>query len=217
MPRPRGQPDPDECASWDYKRHPGLSTVARVCGEFEQKIRNSPDSQLHALTDTSYFHRAMFRDAVPTACDYLAGNYRGSDYACLKHRNVAMGRRRGAPCEQVASRMASFHTDVRAVLAALDSLHRRLGLHAEFREALIRYVALVVSQFQDIHPYADGNGHVARLLVWVIMGHFFMVPRSWWLHENPGTDWDERVALHQRGHTAPLEDFLYDSLLPRCG
>lgn len=202
----------DECANWDYKRHPGAPTVRATCGEFLVKIRMAPDSQISALRDTKPFHFAFFKQAVPHACTYLAGEYRGSDHACLKHRVVGMGGRCGAPCAEVERLMRDFHDATRLSLAVMDSSYVAVGQAPEFLLDLVAFIAQVVSSFQDIHPYADGNGHIGRLLVWVIMGHYQLLPERWWLHDNPGRDWDEAVSEHQRGNTRPLQEFLLTTL-----
>lgn len=202
----------DECARWDYKSHPGLSNVASTCGEFIQQIRTSPDSQASALRNTKPFHAAMFRHAVPPACIYLAGEYRGSDHSCLKFRDVGMGGRTGAPCLEVERLMRDFHFALTVSINTLDSRYKISGESPEFLHDLVLFTAQAISDFQDIHPYADGNGHVARLLAWVITGHFDLQPNEWWLHDNPRNGWDDAVQAHQEGNPMLLQAFLMTTL-----
>lgn len=203
----------DECANWDYKKQPTVATVAATCNEFIQKLHAAPDSQVSALRDTRPFHLALFKAAVPPACKYLAGNYRGSDHSCLKHRNVGMGGRAGAPCGEVDRLMINFHAGARLSLGVLEAqLGRKPARSPDTYATLMRYIAETVSTFQDIHPYADGNGHIGRLFVWVVLGHFNLLPEKWWLHENPGLDWDTAVREHQTGDPERLQSFLLHTI-----
>jgi hypothetical protein len=202
----------DECVQWDYNAEHYANSVAICCAEFIEQIRKSPDSQAGALRDTRPFHKAIFRKAVPAACLYLAGEYRGAEYGCLRHREVALGARIGAPCCDVDRLMRDFHVSLRLSLLSLESSLCSSERTPEFLHDVIVFIAQVVSTFQDIHPYADGNGHVGRLLVWVITGHFGMTPAQWWLHKNPGTDWNQAVYAHQTGNPVPLQRFLMSTL-----
>lgn len=203
----------DECVKWDHKKHLAAATVATICDEFIQKLRAAPDSQVSALRDTKPFHHAFFKQAVPQACPYLAGNFRGSDHSCLKHRNVSMADRTGAKCADVDRLMFDFHAATRVALSVLETrLGRKPVPTPEMLVALVTYIAETVSSFQDIHPYADGNGHIGRLLVWVISGHFGLLPLNWWLHENPGSEWNAAVHDHQCGDPLPLQAFLIRTL-----
>lgn len=200
----------DPCALWDYKKDQRVPNVRVVCNEFASKIRLLPDGQFGALRDTRKFHEALFRDAVPAQCAYLAGNYRGSEHSCLRLRVVGMGQRIGASPADVARLMGTFHA---STLVALGYLTGRIGRkpdHAEAYLELARFVADVISNFQDIHPYADGNGHIGRLLAWVVMGHYNLAPAALDIHENPG--WDADVASHQEGNPQPLVRILMERL-----
>jgi fido (protein-threonine AMPylation protein) len=182
----------------------------RTCEQFAEKIRSNPTSQNSILRETRPFHRAMFRRVVPDHCAYLAGGYRGSSFECLRQRNVGMGSRRGANYGQVAQLMDQFHVDLAAMLDGLKVAVTSRSGAAVFAVGVAKVVANAVSRFQLIHPFADGNGHVARLMAWVILANHNMLPQHWRIHENPG--WDVLVSQHQDGTTGPLEAFILRSL-----
>ena len=158
------------------------------------------------MRDTRPFHKAIFRSAVPPACTYLSGQYRGSDFGCLKYRMVGMADRVGARPEDVDSKMADFN----AVLTTrVNGLVHQVGSATDTVDGMAwvaSAIAQAVSSFQDIHPYADGNGHIGRLLVWVMMGQLGLCPRQLPIHTNPG--WDEAVRQHQQGWPSELERFV---------
>jgi hypothetical protein len=120
----------------------------------------------------------------------------------------------GAAASEVGQLMLNFHVATRLSLGVLRSrLGRAPGKSAESVALLVPFIAQTVSTFQDIHPFADGNGHIGRLLVWVVLGHFDMLPDAWWLHQNPGDEWNSAVHAHQVGEVLPLQRFLIESLM----
>jgi hypothetical protein len=77
---------------------------------------------------------------------------------------------------------------IREALAALDSAHdvpdgqvpRAMKLYSA---ALVG--CRVLEWFLRIHPFANGNGHVARLMVTAILGRYGYWPRRWTIDPNP--------------------------------
>lgn len=86
--------------------------------------------------------------------------------------------------------------------ACLDQFERYIALEEEL-PALIR-LALTHYQFEAIHPFADGNGRVGRLLITLLLCDWKILPQpllylSAYLDRNRSAYYDTLLAVSQQG------------------
>ncbi|MDB5941772.1 MAG: Fic/DOC family protein, partial [Ramlibacter sp.] len=72
--------------------------------------------------------------------------------------------------------------------------------------------ASLLTSFYNIHPYANGNGHIGRLLVWVTLHAFGHTPKKMTLHKSPKGYYD-LFDLYRANKKKPLEQFLLTCVL----
>jgi fido (protein-threonine AMPylation protein) len=200
----------DDCNAWDYEQHPAVATVAEACRTFLAELRDNPECKGAALADTRPFHEAMFGQVVPVACPYIAGHYRGEDFPCLRAYNVVFGGHNGTLPVGVQAAMGFFHEDLQASILELRETMTNPGRPLTPAQQLVRLVQLTaatLTRFLTIHPYANGNGHMARLVVWALLGQFKRLPVQWWLDTSPPA-YGPLLTAHRTGNTRPLEVFL---------
>jgi Fic family protein len=107
------------------------------------------------------WHVEMMRGlAVPNPL--FVGRFRGE--RGLENTQVHIGQNRGIPAIDVAAALAEFQETLQRAVKILD---QRIPLGAEPAIDLIRAVidlcAWVHSEWVRIHPFANGNGRIARL------------------------------------------------------
>lgn len=200
----------EDCRNWDYESHPQVSTVEAACASFLTELRAAPSSKTAALADTRPLHAIMFGAVVPTSCSYIAGNYRGQDFECLRDCRVGFWIHEGTPPVGVPLAMEYFHNDLIAGLAELDNavLNTNRPLQGPaFLVRLVQLLAASLTRFFTIHPYANGNGHMGRLIVWAALGKYNRLPIRWWLHGKP-PGYGDYLTAHRNGDPKPLEKFL---------
>ena len=49
-----------------------------------------------------------------------------------------------------------------------------------------RFLSIVFVQFLAIHPYANGNGHIGRLIVWIFLKKLGFSQDFWSVNDRPG-------------------------------
>lgn len=77
---------------------------------------------------------------------------------------------------------------------------------------LVQLLAFVLQQFLTIHPYMDGNGHMGRLLIYVMMCRAGYVPSGWDIDaKQPYAD---ALSDHRSGKPRALEAFLLGVIGP---
>jgi hypothetical protein len=203
----------DDCGAWEYSTHPEYQSVVGYCQQFLLQLRADPASKQFLLEDTRPAHGEMFCRVVPRACPHLAGNYRGSDFECLRNYNVKFGgppAHLGTPALYVMAVVGGFHTDLLAGISELEAAAADPESPLTPAQHLLRVVqvmAFALQRFFTIHPYANGNGHMGRMLVWIGLGRFGMLPTKWWLNASP-PGYGELIDKHRRGDTKPLERYL---------
>jgi len=117
------------------------------------------------------WHRAVYA-GVPLPVPYYAGEVRDSDprFPELIDYEVQVGRLRGVPAGQVPRELELLQTRARNAVAGPDGaipVGRPPATPLELRSVLL-LAANLHGEWVRIHPFANGNGRIARLwVIWV--------------------------------------------------
>ena len=157
----------------------------------------------------------MFKGLTPSECAYLAGNYRGANFGCLIDYAVEVqgDRTVGTPPEYVLIAMAAFGDRVSAILNCLQAASAKPNSVVPEEQKLLHLVvfaAEIHEEFLRIHPYANGNGHMGRLIVWCLLGVFGYWPKSWPLDDRPEpqNEYGQCLMAYRAGSKEPLIQFM---------
>lgn len=114
--------------------------------------------------------------------------------------------------------MDAFHEQLLLLLRDLADAASRInkkkkkGLtEGEYLHAMAEGLANVLECFFTIHPYANGNGHIGRFIVWLSFIRLKRYPRLRWpLNDRP--PYDEAVQQHREGNPEPLRRLLLKTI-----
>jgi fido (protein-threonine AMPylation protein) len=147
--------------------------------QIEQNIRavaariyaDAPRRERPAIAAAQAWHRAIYAGvALPVA--YYAGEVRDSDrrFPELVDYEVQVGRLRGVPAARVPAELERLQRRVRNAVAGPDGaipVGRPPVTALELR-AVLTLAANLHGEWVRIHPFANGNGRIARLwVIWV--------------------------------------------------
>ena len=111
--------------------------------------------------------------------------------------------------------METLRESIVTGLAALDTELPNLT-RGEFLTHAIQFGCQIFQVFLRIHPYANGNGHMARYILWIVLARYgfkfqnFPVEPSPW----PPDPYVAAIKAHRDGHPEVLEKFVLDRLDP---
>ncbi|MEW6279187.1 MAG: Fic family protein [Candidatus Eremiobacterota bacterium] len=166
------------------------------------------------LCDTRWVHRHLFSQLITqgAALDY-AGHYRGEALSCLRTYNVQVGRMKGTPADQVCHSMERLGRLIRKYVGELDaSFQRQPGIARGDRlVAVTRVAAWMFATFLKVHPYANGNGHIGRIMLAALMHRYGFPLRSFPIEPGPKEDayYEALIAYQNRPcDPGPLERYL---------
>lgn len=204
------------CSDWGYESHPNRSEVTARCDRLTGVItrRVSIFDRFHF--DTRPAHAFMFRGLTPDQCTCLLGRYRG-DASCPELKDVRVGVGAdplvGLAPDLVAAAMIVFEGRCAALVKVHNKWFVERGANQAPRNALLKFVSVladVLEQFLTIHPYMDGNGHCARLLVWVMMARAGYTPTNWSIDAKQ--PYGDALSAHRRGKRGALQAFLLNAI-----
>lgn len=207
---------PADCPWWEYKDHPHASAVAIRCEAILHRLESGALPIDASLRETKALHKEIFENLTPPTCPYFAGNYRGEGYRCLRHLEVRVrgDSRVGTKPAQVMAELANLRSNI--LSGGLKALDEAFGLPGEKLPLVhktyyvVKFACRLLVEFLRIHPYANGNGHVGRLVVWLVLARFGYWPREWPLDEHP--PYDDLLSRFRDGNVQPLEDFVLKAL-----
>jgi len=208
---------PGDCPAWEYKHHPKSSELGARCARILVALRGGAIPQEGSTRDTRSLHHSMFVGLTPIGCGYFAGHYRGEKFRCLEHYEVVVqgDPRVGTPAQMVSLDLANFSDHVlRAGLAALRRAYDLPDSRLPPEEKLIFLVTFacrVLVEFLRIHPYANGNGHIGRLVVWLLLSRFGYWPKRWPLNTSP--PYHQLLSDYRSGSHEPLEKFVLNCVV----
>jgi|HubBroStandDraft_6_1064221.scaffolds.fasta_scaffold07293_6 hypothetical protein len=131
----------------------------------------APRREQPSLATAQDWRRALYT-GVPLPVPYYAGEVRDSDprFPELIDYEVQVGRLRGVPAAQVPAELEILQTRARRAIAGPDGalpVGRRPTTALELRAVLL-LAANLHGEWVRIHPFANGNGRIARLwVIWV--------------------------------------------------
>ena len=145
-----------------------------------------------------------FRDSLQTDTRNFAGHYRGEAYRCLQHYYVSVlsDPRVGVVPASVLYWMEQLRQIMEPGIHALDT---DFTLPAKRATALSgRFFCRAFELFLRIHPYANGNGHIGRFLIWCILGRYGHWPRRWSVDPRPpDPPYSDFIFRYRNGDKGP--------------
>jgi hypothetical protein len=207
---------PSDCPDWEYKDHPDSHRLLpALCDDLLKYLQASHLMTMAVACDTRPAHRTMFVRLTPVGHDYYAGNYRGSEFRCLRcyQVGVRVDPRVGLAPGKVRKAMEDLASETRKDLRLLDAVNDLPASHCKPNEKLASIVVIacrVLERFLTIHPYANGNGHMGRLMVWAVLWRYDYWFRRWPLNDRPA--YSDLLSLYRDGQPAPLEQFVLSCL-----
>lgn len=181
-------------------------------------LRSGLIDTLAGAADSRPIHRRLFHELTPPGHEYYAGNYRGEDYRCLRYLNVMIpgDPQVGFPSNWVLGYVREIAGLIRGGISALD-LARQVPDGQLPREQKVLYVVIfacrIFELFLRVHPYADGNGHAARFIVWAILGRYGYWPKRWPLDPRPpDPPYSELIRQYRSGNRERLEAYILSTL-----
>ena len=175
---------------WDYEEDTKKrESISRTVSEIVVELRTGRMDPAEGSADTRRVHWRMFADFAPPAFPYFAGSYRGEDHRCLRDYEVHIPSdpRVGSPAAQVPGEMRALAVRIRRGLGALDEIWRRTS-HQGRADQLVRVARFsceVFEAFLRVHPYANGNGHTGRFILWAMLARYGFYPNRWRIDPRP--------------------------------
>ena len=211
---------PASCPSWQYSAHPDCARLLPVAAaRVLTGIQAGKYPVRNFARDTRPIHLDLFTGLTPRGFDYYAGNYRGSAHRCLKPYEVVIPSdplvgAKAAVVESDINRLgASIVKAVERIEQALAMLPRPLT-PPQRAIAVVKLASYAFVAFLTVHPYADGNGHTARALLWIVLMKFGYLPSEWTIDPRPAAiaDYSAMIAEHRRGKQDRLEQYILTRL-----
>lgn len=211
---------PVDCPAWDYEQFPGYDAkVGTCCNKFLVALRRGEIDCEKTSRDTRDAHGEMFHGLTAPGTAYYAGHYRGEKLRCLEFYEVeiASDPRVGVPAQRVDFDMANLADHIlRAGFSAVEKGCALPDSQVPAEDKLyyvVVFACRVLVEFLRIHPYANGNGHMGRFIVWMILVKFGYWPNRWPLNDSP--PYHELIRQYRDGDSSQLEIFVLTSVLPR--
>ena len=215
---------PPACGEWEYVAHPRHKKILPArCDLIYISAKADSKRVDRYLEDTRRFHFELFSGLTLPKQDYLAGHYRGEAFTCLQYRPAVIGYigpdgryvvvHRGHAADEVDAAMTDLHKDiahvVQELLAERVSISKG-GSEVDFRLHLSDILAKLLQLIFTIHPYANGNGHMGRMLIAMVLLKVGVKPKKWTLDKRP--PYDEAVQQHRQGNCQPLIDLILKAI-----
>jgi fido (protein-threonine AMPylation protein) len=199
--------------SWEYKDHPRCrKLLPKRAADILVRLRTRKIDGERTAKDTRPIHRELFSELTPPHFTYYAGRYRGEPFPCLQECEVGIpgDARVGAPPDEVQERLEKLAELIGRVIAASDEAWKSTSLSDEDKVLHVTDAACAIFDlFLQVHPFANGNGHIARFMIWALMGRHGLWPVRWTLEPRPpDPPYIPLLQLHRAGNRRPLVEYV---------
>jgi fido (protein-threonine AMPylation protein) len=208
-------PPDSDCPAWEYADHPKREVILKERTEdiLVQLYQQQLDFVENAA-DSRAIHGYLFSLLAPREYLYYAGHYRGENFPCLKnyYAGIQVDSSVGFPPFLIEERMEKIAQWVREGMRALDATHQLPDTQVSPEDKLLNTVTFACAIFAEVlrvHPYANGNGHVARFILWCILGKYDYWPKHFPIEPRPNhPQYFWAIGEYLKGNRQPLEDYI---------
>lgn len=175
--------------------------VLNVQGVLRRIVADAPDRSEPSLDVAARWHQEVYAGIQVPSPSYL-GNPRDSDPAHpdLLDYEVRVGSKQGLPAAQVPEALQTYVARVRGAVEAFDAAlppGQPPSTESELLD-VVELAAVTHGEWVRIHPYANGNGRVARLWAnWVAVR--YGLPPFVRVKPRPGGSLYEAAAMASMG------------------
>lgn len=197
----------EERTPQDHKR--GRENRVRA---FQEMVRMAAGNRRLTPEVAAAWHRTLFDglSIVPDPC-YLGG-YRGSAHPWLAGYEVTVGMHDGVPAKLVGHQLGMLFLSLGARMADLG---RAIAPDQRKSAAEIEHVAELAAwlhgEWIRIHPFANGNGRVGRLLANYVLARFRLAP-ALRLKPRPGPAYEAAARASMRGDHSRMAQWVVELL-----
>jgi fido (protein-threonine AMPylation protein) len=208
---------PMDCLNWEYDNHPARNAILPVrCVEWLTALAKGHVDPQELSYDTRPAHLYLFKELTPDDCKHHAGHYRGEDYNFLKLYNVfiAGDSRVGSDASVVFNSMENLKEAIELGMTEINEAYQVSDEDLPRDQKiiyLVKFATRILVEFLRIHPYANGNGHMARLIIFTLLFQHKLWPKNWPFDESPS--YHQLIASYRDGIEKPLDDFILESVL----
>lgn len=210
----------EDCPNWEYLRHPKRKIILkRKTIDILVQLRTQKLNAILSSQDSRLIHEYLFSELTPPGYDYFAGHYRGEAFKCLKNYKVCIKGdwNVGLAPQFVSVRMRQLAEMITQGIEALDIAHDLPHSKLSQIDKLLNTVVFVCMVFEkvlQVHPYANGNGHAARFIVWAILGRYGYWPKRFPIEPRPSdSDYIHSIIEYRKGNKALLESYLLQCII----
>lgn len=161
-------PKSKKCPPWEYKdvlEHEKVLYAKTIY--ILDKLSDPSFNHKDNIQDSRKIHEHLFDELVPKNYEYYAGHYRGESFTCLINGEgfIPGEPSIGSPPHKVLNEMRTLSYFIE------NSWESIIDKAAAFEDKqkkilfLIEYACNLFVKFIWIHPYLNGNGHIARFIV----------------------------------------------------
>ncbi len=206
-------PCPD---SWPYEQHPKRKKLLARVVDVIKRLRSRQLDGVRASQDSRPVHSGLFEGLTPPHFTYFAGHYRGEPFHCLEFSTVRAGNdpRTGTSPDMVAQRIDELKNLIARGVAEADNLVASGTLpEHEKMQHVVAFACRIFDLFLQVHPYVNGNGHVARFIVWAILGRYGFWPVRWTIEPRPpNPPYIPYLLEHRGGNGKPLVEWVLNCI-----
>lgn len=159
--------------------------------------------------DLKTFHKKVFVKVVPL--DYYAGNYRSDDKSkpCLA-KEVTVAGVLGESFRTVPQSMGTFSAELHDMILHTDDYLNMKISPTERAQAVAQLAAAAMARFICIHPFLNGNGRMARMLVnYVFKRYGYKMPFVESHRRPPEVDYAQASAAAMGPNSNPSQLYVY--------
>jgi fido (protein-threonine AMPylation protein) len=139
--------------------------TANIAGILRRVVDQATPSAAPTVAMAQQWHRDLY-DGIALPVAYYAGEVRDSDpeFPELIDYEVRVGRFLGVPSRDVPIALVRFEHDFGDAVSAADAeLLTHAGIDAVGAQLYVTLAAVTHGEWIRIHPFANGNGRIARL------------------------------------------------------